>query len=91
MERALVVVVPPIAVLGMGWGGAPEGAAITFVAAAIVVAAMVAFREPDVRDGFLAWAGTAFGALYVSLLAFAAGILAIAPGDPRRTRRCTGC
>jgi phosphatidate cytidylyltransferase len=82
VERALVIVVPPIAVLGLGWDGAPEGAAITFVAAAIVVAGMAAFREPDVREGFLAWAGTAFGALYISLLAFAAGILAIAPVVP---------
>ena len=59
------------------------------MAAVVVVAGMAAFREPDVRDGFLAWAGTSFGALYLSLLAFAAGILAIAPGDPRRRRRCT--
>ncbi len=79
VERVLVIVVPPIAVLGLGWGGAPEGAAITFVAAVIVIAGMAGFREPDVREGFLAWAGTAFGALYVSLLAFVAGILAIAP------------
>ncbi|MCY7419674.1 MAG: phosphatidate cytidylyltransferase [Chloroflexi bacterium] len=82
VERAVVIVAPPIAVLAMGWGGAPDGAAITFVAGVIVLAGMVAFREPDVRDGFLAWAGTAFGALYVSLLAFAAGILAIAPPTP---------
>ena len=26
VERALVIALPPIAVLGMGWGGAPEGA-----------------------------------------------------------------
>lgn len=82
VERAVVIAAPPIAVLAMGWGGAPEGAAITFVAGVIVLAGMVAFREPDVRDGFLAWAGTAFGALYISLLAFAAGILAIAPPIP---------
>ena len=37
-------------------------------------------REPDVPEGWRA--GTAFGALYVSLLAFAAGILAIAPVVP---------
>jgi len=82
VERAVVIAAPPVAVLAMGWGGAPDGAAITFVAVVIVLAGMVAFREPDVRDGFLAWAGTAFGALYVSLLAFAAGILAIAPPIP---------
>ena len=82
VEPVLVIAVPVIAVLGMGWGGAPEGAAITLVAAVIVVAGMAAFREPEVRDGFLAWAGTSFGALYVSLLAFAAGILSIAPAVP---------
>ncbi len=82
VERAVVVAAPPMAVLAMGWGGAPDGAAITFVAGVIVLAGMVAFREPDVRGGFLAWAGTAFGALYISLLAFAAGILAIAPPIP---------
>jgi len=82
VERAVVIAAPPVAVLAMGWGGAPDGAAITFVAVVIVLAGMVAFRESDVRDGFLAWAGTAFGALYVSLLAFAAGILAIAPPIP---------
>ncbi len=82
VERTLVIALPPIAVLGLGWGGAPEGAGITFVAAVLVIAGMAAFREPDVRDGFLAWAGTSFGALYLSLLAFAAGILAIAPAIP---------
>jgi phosphatidate cytidylyltransferase len=82
VERTLVIALPPIAVLGLGWGGAPEGAGITFVAAVVVIAGMAAFREPDVRDGFLAWAGTSFGALYLSLLAFAAGILAIAPAIP---------
>jgi phosphatidate cytidylyltransferase len=82
VERLLVIAIPPIAVLGMGWGGAPEGAAITLVAAVIAVAGMAAFREPDVREGFLAWAGTSFGALYLSLLAFAAGIVAVAPTIP---------
>ncbi len=82
VERTLVIGLPPIAVLGLGWGGAPEGAGITFAAAVLVAAGMAAFREPDVRDGFLAWTGTSFGALYLSLLAFAAGILAIAPAIP---------
>jgi len=82
VERGVVICAPPVAVLGMGWGGAPEGAAITLVAAVIVLSGMVAFREPDVREGFLAWTGTSFGALYLALLAFAAGILAIAPVIP---------
>ncbi|MEZ4598115.1 MAG: phosphatidate cytidylyltransferase [Chloroflexota bacterium] len=78
-ERALVVASPAIAVVGLGLLTLPEGAALAFVGIVIVLAGMLAFRLPDVRDGFRAWMGTAFGALYVSLLAFLAGILAIAP------------
>jgi phosphatidate cytidylyltransferase len=52
------------------------------VGGVLVVAGMVAFRHPDVRDGFVAWMSTSFGALYVSLLASLAGILAIAPPIP---------
>ncbi|MEZ4597460.1 MAG: phosphatidate cytidylyltransferase [Chloroflexota bacterium] len=65
--------------MGLGLLTLPEGAALAFVGIVIVLAGMLAFRLPDVRDGFRAWMGTAFGALYVSLLAFLAGILAIAP------------
>ena len=43
---------------------------------------MVAFRHPEVRDGFVAWMSTTYGALYVSLIAFLAGILAVAPAIP---------
>lgn len=82
-EAALVVGVPPVAVLGLGLLSLPEGAALTFVGGVVVVAGMVAFRHPEVRDGFHAWMGTTFGSLYVSLLAFLAGILAVAPSlDP---------
>jgi phosphatidate cytidylyltransferase len=35
-----------------------------------------------VRDGFLAWLGGSFGALYPALLAFVAGILVVAPAIP---------
>jgi phosphatidate cytidylyltransferase len=79
VDRPLVVAVPPIAVLGLGLASLPEGAALAFVAATIVIAGMVAFRYPEVRDGFQAWMSTSFGALYVSLLAFLAGIVAVAP------------
>jgi CDP-diglyceride synthetase len=66
----------------MGWLE-PEGAWLTLgVAGVIVVLAIDAFRRPDVRDGFLAWLGGVFGALYPSLLAFMAGILVIAPPLP---------
>lgn len=78
-ETAIVVIVPPVAVVGLGLADLPEGTALVFVAAVIVVAGMVAFRHPEVRDGFLGWMGSGFGALYVSLLACLAGVLAIAP------------
>lgn len=79
---AIVVVVPPMAALGLGLATPPEGAALAFVAAVIVIGGMAAFRLPAVRDGFVAWMSTSFGALYVSLLAFLAGILAVAPAIP---------
>jgi phosphatidate cytidylyltransferase len=71
------MVVPPVAVLALGLLDVSLGAAIAFVAAVIVLAAVEAFGRPDVRDGFLAWVGTTFGVLYASLLAFPAAIAAI--------------
>jgi len=82
VEAGILVVAAPLAVLGMGWSGAPAGAMPVFVAAVVVIAAIDAFRRLDARDGFLAWMGTSFGALYASLLAFMAGILVIAPAVP---------
>jgi phosphatidate cytidylyltransferase len=79
VETAVVLVAPPVAVLGLGLLSLPEGAELTAVGAVIVIGAMSAFRHQDVREGFAAWATTTYGALYVSLLAFLAGILAIAP------------
>lgn len=76
------VVAPPLAVLGMAWAGAPLGAAAAFVAVVVVVAAIDAFRRPEPRDGFLAWMGTTFGALYASLLAFVVGVIVVAPPLP---------
>ena len=54
-----------------------------YAAAVLVVLAIDAFRRPDVRDGFLAWVGGSFGAIYPALLAFAAGILVVAPDVPQ--------
>lgn len=81
-EAAIVVTAPPVAALGLGLLDLPEGIALTFVGAVIVIAGMAAFRLPEVRDGFLAFAGTSFGALYVALLGCLAGILAVAPAIP---------
>jgi CDP-diglyceride synthetase len=77
---------PPVAVVGLSWRGAPAGLGLAFVGAVLVVAAIDAFRRPDVRDGFLVWVGTSFGAIYASLLAFAAGILVVAPPVPADAR-----
>lgn len=76
------VIAPPLAVVGMAWTEAPAGAAAALVAGVLVVAAMDAFRRPDVHDGFMAWVGTSFGAIYASLLAFVIGIVTVAPAIP---------
>jgi phosphatidate cytidylyltransferase len=82
VEAALLIVAAPLAVLGMGWSGAPADAAVVFVAAIVIIAAIDAFRRLEARDGFVAWMATSFGAIYASLLAFMAGILVIAPPVP---------
>lgn len=79
VATSLIVVAPPVAVLGLGLASLPEGAALVFTGAVLVVAGMLAFRHPDVRDGFCSWMGGAFGALYVAMLACLAGIVALAP------------
>jgi phosphatidate cytidylyltransferase len=76
------IVAPPVAVLGLAWQGLTAGLVAVFVALVLGVAAIDAFRRPEVRDGFLAWMGTAFGALYASLLAFTAAVLVVAPPVP---------
>lgn len=75
-------IAPPLAVAGMAWVAAPLGAAAALVAGVLIVAAIDAFRRPEVRDGFLAWVGTSFGAIYASLLAFLVGIVTVAPALP---------
>ncbi|MDQ3553362.1 MAG: phosphatidate cytidylyltransferase [Chloroflexota bacterium] len=85
-ERAIGLVAAPVAVLGMPFMGHRAGVIAAFVASVIIVSAIAAFRRRQARDGFLAWVGTSFGALYISLLAFlpatAAAAPAIAPGAP---------
>lgn len=82
VHRLPGAVAPPLAVAGMAWAGAPAGAAAAFVAGILVVAAIDAFRRPEARDGFMAWMGTTFGALYASLLAFVVGVVTVAPALP---------
>lgn len=76
------VVFPPVAVLAVGFLEPDGGWNAIYVATAIVVLAIDAFRRPDVRDGFLAWMGGIFGALYTSLLAFVVAIIVVAPAIP---------
>ncbi len=76
------VLAPPLAVLGMAWAGAPLGAAAALVAAVLIIAAIDAFRRQDVKEGFLVWVGTSFGAIYASLLAFVVGVITVAPPLP---------
>jgi phosphatidate cytidylyltransferase len=77
------VVLPPLLVLAMGLELVDAGWFAVYVAAVLVVLAIDAFRRPVVRDGFMAWVGGSFGAIYASLLAFLAGILVAAPPVPQ--------
>lgn len=85
-ERVIGLVAAPVAVLGMPFMGHRPGVIAVYMASVIIVAAIAAFRRRQPRDGFLAWVGTSFGTLYISLLAFlpatAAIAPAIAPGAP---------
>jgi phosphatidate cytidylyltransferase len=72
-------VVAPLAVLGMALGARAILWSSVFVAAVAIVMAIDAFRRPDVREGFAAWIGGTFGALYPAMLAFTTGIIAFAP------------
>jgi phosphatidate cytidylyltransferase len=78
-ERTIGLVAAPIAVLGISAAADHDGAALAFVATVIIMSAIAAFRRSLARDGFLAWTSTAFGALYVSLLAFLPAIMEVAP------------
>jgi phosphatidate cytidylyltransferase len=73
---------PPILVLAMGLEVVDAGWLAVFVAVVLVVLAIDAFRRQEVRDGFLAWMGGSFGAIYAAMLAFTAGVLAVAPDVP---------
>jgi CDP-diglyceride synthetase len=82
VEQLPGVLFPPLAVLGLAWLEPRAAWVALTVAAVLVVLAIDAFRRPDVRDGFLAWVGGSFGALYPALLSFMAAILVVAPAVP---------
>ncbi len=48
----------------------------------VVIAAIGAFLRPDPRDGFQAWLGTVFGAVYIGMLGFLLLIVENAPTIP---------
>jgi phosphatidate cytidylyltransferase len=76
------VLLPPLAVLAMGLDVVDAEWIAIYVALVLVLLAIDGFRRPEVRDGFLAWLGGTFGALYPSLLVFVAAILVAAPEVP---------
>jgi phosphatidate cytidylyltransferase len=76
------VALPPLLVLAMGLEIVDAGWVALYVAVVVIVLAIDAFRRPEVRDGFLVWAGGSFGAVYASMLAFMAAILVVAPDVP---------
>jgi phosphatidate cytidylyltransferase len=57
---------------------------LTFVALTVIIAAAMALRFRDPRDGLLSWAGDVIGVLYPSMLAFVAVTLAVGPFIPER-------
>ncbi len=75
-------ILPPILVLAMGLEVVDAGWLAVYVAAVLIILAIDAFRRPEVRDGFLVWMGGSFGAVYAAMLAFMAGVLAVAPEVP---------
>ena len=75
-------ILPPLLVLAMGLEVVDAGWLAVYVAAVLVILAIDAFRRPEVRDGFLVWMGGSFGAVYAAMLAFMAGVLAVAPDVP---------
>jgi phosphatidate cytidylyltransferase len=76
------IIGPPVLVLALGLDLVDAGWVAVYAAAVLVVLAIDAFRRPEVRDGFLAWVGGSFGAIYPASLAFMAGILVVAPAVP---------
>ena len=55
---------------------------ILLVAIGIVLAGVGSFARTDPRDGLVAWMATAFGAVYVGLIAFVLQVAATAPDVP---------
>jgi phosphatidate cytidylyltransferase len=59
-----------------------EGSGVLLMAIGIVLVAVAAFARPDPKEGLTTWMATAFGAIYVSLLAFIVRLGHVAPVVP---------
>lgn len=75
-------VVPPLVVLAVAFLPQVAIAPFLLLAAGTIAGALAAFRHPDPRDGWLAFAGGIVVMSYASLLAALAGILVAAPPVP---------
>ncbi len=82
VEAWIILIGVPLAVLGALVARPRVDVAVIYLVAIVVVGAIAAFRVTEASAGFTAWMATTFGALYVALLAFMPGILAVAPGVP---------
>jgi phosphatidate cytidylyltransferase len=82
VEAWIMVIGAPLAVLGALLTKPRGEVAVAYLVVVIVAGAIGAFRVSDAGRGFTVWMATTFGALYVALLAFAPGILAVAPVVP---------
>ena len=59
-----------------------EGSGLLLIGIGIMLLAVASFARPDPRDGLSTWMATAFGALYVSMLAFVLRLGHAAPPIP---------
>lgn len=82
-NEPLLGIVIALVVVGGSWLlGDGLGETSILMALGVILAAIGAFLRTDPREGFQAWLGTVFGALYAGLLAFLLLIVEHAPALP---------
>jgi phosphatidate cytidylyltransferase len=59
-----------------------EGSGLLLMAIGIILVAVASFARPDPKEGLTTWMATAFGAIYVSLLAFIVRLGHVGPAVP---------
>jgi phosphatidate cytidylyltransferase len=69
-------------VLDAAFPGVLEGSGLLLAAVGLVLIAIASFSRREPSDGLQAWVGTAFGAVYVSLLSFVIRLGHAAPAIP---------